>query len=240
MKVSDREADAVRAWLERRGIHVHRGRDHAPHQTRSQCGCGARCMSHADIADIAVLYVLCATIIGALAGGVLADKWSRRTNRGRTCVSPIGMSLFLPALFGLGIRARSRWRAVADPVRDRLGLVDIPHANSLSDHPTEAEGDRLWHHDLRLHVQRRIRRPGLWHAAKPGRCAADHFRLLHGGGTVVDSHHPADPGARGGPIVTLAKYHGIIPPMVTPLSGRDTLDQAGLERLIEHILAGGV
>src|SRR6516164_9553717 len=33
---------------------------------------------------------------------------------------------------------------------------------------------------------------------------------------------------------------GIIPPMVTPLRGRDELDVAGLERLIEHILAGGV
>jgi dihydrodipicolinate synthase/N-acetylneuraminate lyase len=33
---------------------------------------------------------------------------------------------------------------------------------------------------------------------------------------------------------------GIIPPMVTPLRGRDELDQAGLERLIEHILKGGV
>ncbi len=33
---------------------------------------------------------------------------------------------------------------------------------------------------------------------------------------------------------------GIIPPMVTPLLGRDALDHAGLERLIEHILAGGV
>jgi len=33
---------------------------------------------------------------------------------------------------------------------------------------------------------------------------------------------------------------GIVPPMVTPLSGRDTLDLAGLERLIEHILSGGV
>ena len=38
----------------------------------------------------------------------------------------------------------------------------------------------------------------------------------------------------------LPKYHGIIPPMVTPLRDRDTLDAAGLERLIEHILAGGV
>ena len=36
------------------------------------------------------------------------------------------------------------------------------------------------------------------------------------------------------------KYHGIIPPMITPLRDRDTLDIAGLERLIEHILAGGV
>ncbi len=33
---------------------------------------------------------------------------------------------------------------------------------------------------------------------------------------------------------------GIIPPMVTPLLDRDTLDVAGLERLIEHILSGGV
>jgi dihydrodipicolinate synthase/N-acetylneuraminate lyase len=33
---------------------------------------------------------------------------------------------------------------------------------------------------------------------------------------------------------------GIIPPMVTPLRGRDELDVAGLERLIERILGGGV
>lgn len=35
-------------------------------------------------------------------------------------------------------------------------------------------------------------------------------------------------------------YRGIIPPVVTPLRSRDELDVAGLERLIEHILAGGV
>lgn len=34
--------------------------------------------------------------------------------------------------------------------------------------------------------------------------------------------------------------HGIIPPMVTPLREPDALDEAGLERLIEHILGGGV
>ncbi|HEV2696215.1 MAG TPA: dihydrodipicolinate synthase family protein [Verrucomicrobiae bacterium] len=33
---------------------------------------------------------------------------------------------------------------------------------------------------------------------------------------------------------------GIVPPMVTPLRSRDELDVAGLERLIEHILVGGV
>jgi dihydrodipicolinate synthase/N-acetylneuraminate lyase len=33
---------------------------------------------------------------------------------------------------------------------------------------------------------------------------------------------------------------GIIPPMVTPLTERDRLDVAGLERLVEHILDGGV
>jgi 4-hydroxy-tetrahydrodipicolinate synthase len=35
-------------------------------------------------------------------------------------------------------------------------------------------------------------------------------------------------------------YHGIIPPLVTPLTDRDTLDVAGLERLVEHVVLGGV
>ncbi|MGE0375291.1 MAG: dihydrodipicolinate synthase family protein [Planctomycetaceae bacterium] len=33
---------------------------------------------------------------------------------------------------------------------------------------------------------------------------------------------------------------GVIPPMVTPLAGRDQLDHDALERIIEHILGGGV
>ena len=33
---------------------------------------------------------------------------------------------------------------------------------------------------------------------------------------------------------------GIIPPLVTPLNSNDSLDIAGLERLIEHLIAGGV
>lgn len=33
---------------------------------------------------------------------------------------------------------------------------------------------------------------------------------------------------------------GIIPPLVTPLKDRDTLDLEGLERLVEHVIGGGV
>jgi dihydrodipicolinate synthase/N-acetylneuraminate lyase len=36
------------------------------------------------------------------------------------------------------------------------------------------------------------------------------------------------------------KLNGIIPPMITPLRGRDGLDVGGLEKLLEHILSGGV
>ena len=45
------------------------------------------------------------SVIVALAGlpvALLADRWSRRTSRGRIYTSAIGMSLFLPALFGVG------------------------------------------------------------------------------------------------------------------------------------------
>jgi len=41
--------------------------------------------------------------------------------------------------------------------------------------------------------------------------------------------------------ITLPRpLRGVITPMVTPLLDRDTLDVEGLQRLIEHILAGGV
>jgi len=33
---------------------------------------------------------------------------------------------------------------------------------------------------------------------------------------------------------------GIVPPLVTPLESRDVLDTAGLKRLLEHVIAGGV
>jgi MFS family permease len=50
----------------------------------------------------AVLYVQVASLVGVGVGGWLADRWMRRTERGRIYVSALGMGLFLPALFGVG------------------------------------------------------------------------------------------------------------------------------------------
>ena len=33
---------------------------------------------------------------------------------------------------------------------------------------------------------------------------------------------------------------GIVPPLITPLKDRDTLDLEGLENLAEHVLGGGI
>src|SRR3954465_4501039 len=42
------------------------------------------------------------------------------------------------------------------------------------------------------------------------------------------------------PTVTARPLTGIFPPIATPPRDRDTLDAAAFERLIEHILEGGV
>src|SRR6266496_1108869 len=42
------------------------------------------------------------------------------------------------------------------------------------------------------------------------------------------------------PFAMKSPLTGILPPVVTPLLERDQLDVAGLARLLEHILAGGV
>jgi len=50
----------------------------------------------------AILFVQLASLAGALLGGALADRWMRRTTRGRIFTSAIGTMLFLPALFSVG------------------------------------------------------------------------------------------------------------------------------------------
>jgi MFS family permease len=50
----------------------------------------------------ATLYWQAAAVVGALVGGWLADRWMRRHLRGRIFVSALGMSLIIPAMFGVG------------------------------------------------------------------------------------------------------------------------------------------
>ncbi len=50
----------------------------------------------------ATLYVNIASLIGVIAGGWLADRWMRKTMRGRIYVSALGMLCIIPALFGVG------------------------------------------------------------------------------------------------------------------------------------------
>ena len=50
----------------------------------------------------ATLYWQVAAIIGALIGGWLADRWMRKSDRGRIHTSAIGMALVVPAMLGFG------------------------------------------------------------------------------------------------------------------------------------------
>jgi len=47
-------------------------------------------------------YVQIASFAGVLLGGVIADWWMRKTNRGRIFTSALGVALLVPALLGLG------------------------------------------------------------------------------------------------------------------------------------------
>jgi MFS family permease len=63
----------------------------------------------------ATLYWQVAAVVGAVTGGWLADRWMRTTARGRIYVSAIGMSLIVPAIFGLGYAPQTGllWVAIA-------------------------------------------------------------------------------------------------------------------------------
>lgn len=50
---------------------------------------------------------------------------------------------------------------------------------------------------------------------------------------IVNSFHD-------GEVLPSLSFRGIVPPLVTPLAARDQLDVEGLERLLEHVIAGGV
>lgn len=56
---------------------------------------------------------------------------------------------------------------------------------------------------------------------------------------TTDKTSPA-PAAKTASHDSIRGFHGIIPPVVTPLKDQRTLDRPGLEKLLEHIIKGGV
>jgi len=71
----------------------------------------------------ATIYWQSAAIVGAILGGWLADRWMRRSARGRIYVSALGMSLIVPAMFGVGYAPSTGllWVAVAFLILFGLG-----------------------------------------------------------------------------------------------------------------------
>ena len=71
----------------------------------------------------ATLYWQLAAIGGAIGGGWLADRWMRRTARGRIYTSAIGTALIVPAMFGVGYAPETGllWVAVAFLILFGLG-----------------------------------------------------------------------------------------------------------------------
>jgi MFS family permease len=61
----------------------------------------------------ATIYWQSAAIVGAIVGGWMADRWMRRTRRGRIFVSAIGMAMIVPAMFGVGYAPQTGLLAVA-------------------------------------------------------------------------------------------------------------------------------
>ncbi len=50
----------------------------------------------------ATLWITVASLVGVLGGGVIADRWMRRSPRGCVYTSALGVTLMIPALFGVG------------------------------------------------------------------------------------------------------------------------------------------
>jgi MFS family permease len=71
----------------------------------------------------ATLFWQVAAIVGAIGGGWLADRWMRRSERGRIYVSAIGMGLIIPAMFGVGYSPQTGllWVAILSLILFGLG-----------------------------------------------------------------------------------------------------------------------
>ena len=71
----------------------------------------------------ATLYWQLAAIVGAIGGGWLADRWMRRSPRGRINTSALSMAFIVPAMFGVGYAPETGllWVAIAFLILFGLG-----------------------------------------------------------------------------------------------------------------------
>jgi MFS transporter, Spinster family, sphingosine-1-phosphate transporter len=68
-------------------------------------------------------YIQLASFVGVLLGGVVADRWMRRTGRGRIFTSAVGVFLLAPALLGMGYAwSLGSGDRLYDFVRSGLGI----------------------------------------------------------------------------------------------------------------------
>ena len=141
------------------------------------------------------------------------------TARGRIYVSAIGMSLIVPAMFGVGYAPQTGllWVAVAFLILFGLGwgFFDCNNMPILCQivRPAAAR-HRLRHHELRQHQLRRVRRLGLRRAARPAGAAQRHLRRLRERGDSLDRARapdsPALLGIRAGADRTLRRILGAV------------------------------
>lgn len=70
----------------------------------------------------------------------------------------------------------------------------------------------------------------------------DSLRLVYSGGIIAPPDDQVDPRAyfARDELMTKQRFSGLVPPMITPMTGRDRLDVEGLGRLVEHLIRGGV
>jgi MFS family permease len=71
----------------------------------------------------ATLFWQSAAIVGALVGGWLADRWMRKTHRGRIYTSALGPAMIVPAMFGIGFAPQTGllWVAIVFLILFGLG-----------------------------------------------------------------------------------------------------------------------
>ena len=116
-------------------------------------------------------------------GGWLADRWMRRSPRGRIFASAHRHGADRAGDVRRRLRAGDRPAVgggrLPDPVRPGLGVLRRQqHAHPVAGRAALAARHRLRHHEPGQHQLRRLRRLGLRPAARPARAAVRHLRHL--------------------------------------------------------------